>query len=388
MPAFFKPLLALVAEGHEIDVVVADPTNGPPPRSPAERLGVRSLVCVPWRMDSPAGKARSAWALYSAISRRMPEAEFVYCHGAIGTLGSVVARRAGVPCGARLYGVHAIAGDLQARKEGRFSDRLLAAFRRPLQYFAFRIPKRFLLVTDDGSCGAMVQDRVGAPKFRFHCWMNGVDLEPAQPLEALDPDADPILFYPARIGRKKRQHLAIELLSKLPVEHRGRVRLKLAGHTNDEAYAAELGELAASLGVGAQVEFLGSIPKTEVARLSREAVAVLSVQRHSNLGNAALEALVRGSVVISVNDGSLDCVVRSGESGFLVEDMTEGAEVVGRLLESPELRLQIGQAASVSARSTLQSWEARVRREVEEVLSTSSETVEGSVPADPGAELR
>ncbi len=175
MPAFFRPLRALIEAGHHVDLLVYSPRGG------ELNLGVEWLK--PEQIEllhAPATSGvRGLWqldVLYAHTLKRIKQQDydFIYGQGTMGTLGVIAARRRRVPCGQRLYGISYFIRE--------FTDGLLdwiqqarAFIRHPLHYKAFSLPKDFLLVTNDGTRADHVFSRIGNPHTKFLFWHNGVD---------------------------------------------------------------------------------------------------------------------------------------------------------------------------------------------------------------------
>ncbi len=370
MPALVRPLRALLEAGHEVDFVIGvSPEDVRRPLRPGpEWLWGCGFQVVPWRTTRLAGLA-SAWRMYRATLRalRGKRYDFVYGHGPAGTVATLAARHRRVPCGARLYGSFLI-------EEIDRRSRLSIFLRHPLEYLAFRLPKRFLLVTNDGTRADQVQQRLaprGKCPYDFHFLLNGVQLpsndEQAAGGSAAAPASlpeGPFLFYPARLARWKRQHLAVEILERLYRGGQDKVRLCFAGHLTQPEYWEEIQAEAAARGLAEQVMHLGALGPNEMLWCYRHALAVLSFYQTSNLGNVVIEALAAGAVVLAARDGSLEGIIEDGMTGLLARDAEEAAEKLAWLREHPEAAREIGECAARQARETFRSWEERSAMEV------------------------
>ncbi len=373
MPGFLKPLAEFVRLGHTVDAVAVLEQPVAVKQENLERLGFRRLELVRWSSRGAAHRLRSMLRLYCRVSGMISRDsyDFVYGHGSVGTIANLVALRAGLPCGCRLYGTKGLAAELSragASERGRWR----VFWRHPLQVGAFLLRKDFLLVTDDGSRADEVHEIIGRARYQFHFWRNGVDAPPEPGhLAASAPGVPgPYLLMPGRVAPKKQQHLALDLLRELDGRTRDAVKLLIVGHVTDSGYHAKLLDRIVRSGLEKQVEFLGPQPPAEVAALAAGALAVLSLQRVSNLGNVALETVAQGAVLITLADGSLDFLVENGVSGFLVRDMSDAASAVVALLEDPDLRDGVGSRAKAAAHQRLGSWQDRVAREVDLVTKS------------------
>jgi len=148
---------------------------------------------------------------------------------------------------------------------------------------------------------------------------------------------------------------------RLAQEHR-RLRFAVFG---DGSAAAELHELARSLGIGDRVEFPGEVPKEEA--LAQLDLFVLSSYME-NCPMALLEAMAAGVPAVSTSVGGVPEIVADGTAQLVEPGNDEAfAAAVDRLLQSPELReRQVATArarvlerftAATAARSTIALYE-------------------------------
>lgn len=133
--------------------------------------------------------------------------------------------------------------------------------------------------------------------------------------------------------------------------------------------------LAAQLGIGDAVRFLGSVPDAELPALYNVAHVCLGVSRRTGhtrvegFGIALAEASACGLPVVAGRSGGLAEAVRDGETGFVVEpDDTEAvAAALSRVLDDQLLARRLGQAGR-KAIETQYNWE-RVIRDLREIES-------------------
>ena len=387
MPAFIHPLRELVLRGHQVDLIVA-----------TERVE-RIEAPLPWLADSrvevvfwdPSGfipRWLSAMRLARAAHRALKAGryDFVYCHGTAGAVGNLVSILHRVPCGLRIYGTRNRASQLRNLSQKRGVEPALARTRmwlaHPLQYLAFRLPKAFLLATDDGSDSAVIHAAITG-RYRWLHWRNGVTFPNWGPLPGDTLGNErlahltrlPFLICPARIAPHKGQEKAIRLVADLRVRHGETPRLLLIGHVSRPDYAAGLEAVVRKLELTDFVEIVPPVEQRELWRMYRHpnCLAVLSFNDVSNLSNVSIEALATGSVLVSLDDGSLSNVVKHGESAVLANEISQAADWVVRLLQDPALRASIGRSAAESARSGFLDWSDRVDQE----LSLIADAVEG-----------
>lgn len=366
MPGFFRPMQKLKSDGHAVDVAigVSDETKD----FESNFLGADSTIFrMPWKISGIA-RYTSLLKSYRFLSRiiRQGSYDFLYGHGAMGAFGCGVARWHGLRAGLRIYGVHKYADEIQRLPKWKF------ACKYPLQYYAFQGKKEFLVVTNDGSRGNCLQERIcsGPAPYQFRFLRNGYDFEDESVKNNLSKS--PFLFCPGRIAPKKRQHLCIEMLSYLHRAGHKEIRLVLAGHTSDQSYLEYLYQLAGELRVLNSVEYAGIYDKEQMLSAFRNCLGVLSFQKVSNFSNVCIEALAAGAVVVASDDGSLDELVVDGKSVILAKDSKIAAQRFACFVDGTRNLSEIGEEAKSAVRQKLRSWDDRVAEEVELIYDSST----------------
>jgi glycosyltransferase involved in cell wall biosynthesis len=112
----------------------------------------------------------------------------------------------------------------------------------------------------------------------------------------------------------------------------------------DGPLMGQMASLAAALGLGERVHFLGQ--RTEVDQILSQAQVSLLVTNWEGLPLSILEAMRAGLPVVASSVGGISESVREEESGFLVPrgDVESLRDRIERLLTSPELRVRMGRA--------------------------------------------
>ncbi len=176
----------------------------------------------------------------------------------------------------------------------------------------------------------------------------GVPLPPAPSGEPPARSA-PVVLCPGRLVPVKGQRYLLDAAASL----KGRgvsFQILLAGDgPDDEAIARRIAEL----GLGERVRRLGMVPHVELLRLYREravdCVALPSLDLgegvHEGISVALIEAMAHGVPVISTPTGGLTELLEGG-AGMMVPPADAGAlaDALERLLTSPRLREELGQA--------------------------------------------
>jgi N-acetyl-alpha-D-glucosaminyl L-malate synthase BshA len=155
--------------------------------------------------------------------------------------------------------------------------------------------------------------------------------------------AVPILAHVSNFRPLKRVEDVVRVFARVRAARPARLRLVGDGPARLSALA-----LAASLGVAADVEWLGE--RDDLPALVAGAAAFLLPSASESFGLAALEALACGVPVVASNVGGVPEVV-DGEVGFLhaAGDIEAMAASVGRLVDDPALRARLGTAARARA---------------------------------------
>jgi glycosyltransferase involved in cell wall biosynthesis len=137
------------------------------------------------------------------------------------------------------------------------------------------------------------------------------------------PNAGDYLLFLGRIHPDKGTHLAIE------VARRAGVPLVIAGIVQDQAYFKELVE--PQLGSG-DVRYVGAVESRQRDRLLGGALALIHLIGFAEpFGLSVVESLATGTPVVAFPLGSMTELIRHGETGFLVTDVDQAVDAVGRV---------------------------------------------------------
>lgn len=134
---------------------------------------------------------------------------------------------------------------------------------------------------------------------------------------------EPILLYVGRIQPLKGVDLAIQATERLKHALDIPARLLVVGGPSGSGGVAELKRLdglISSLGLEAQVDFLGPRSHATLPAFYRSADAVLVCSHSESFGLTALEAHACGTPVVGSPVGGLAHIVASGRSGFLISE--------------------------------------------------------------------
>lgn len=307
---------------------------------------------------------RDRWALIRLLAHfRSFRPHLVFCmdhHDAM-TAG----RLAGLAAGARAMIVASHATSLVGRRRlFDLSDRLLMEFTR-----------RVIAVSRTHA--QHLRDREGVERERIAVIENGVDLaawpavseasrHAARAALGLDA-AVPVVLMVAGMRPEKAHDVLLAAVARLRRDQR-RVHVLLAG---DGERREALEALAVSLGIRADVEFLGV--RRDVARLLHASDVVVLPSLVEALPMALLEAMAAGTPVIASAVGSIPEFVRSGETGLLIPPADEEslAEQIGYILSDGARadRMRTQARELVAARYSIDGTAARYQDLFEDVMA-------------------
>ncbi len=199
----------------------------------------------------------------------------------------------------------------------------------------------------------------GAPQGRIEIIAPGVEhafFAPGDKLGArhalgLDPDR-PVLLFVGRIQPLKGPDVAIRTLAELGRPDAQLVLVGGASGSEGSAEAARVHALVDELDLADRVRFVEPQPHHILSTYYRAADVVLVPSRSESFGLVALEAAACGTPVVASAVGGLLSLVSDHETGRLIDgrDPHDYARAVAALLDAPDRRAEMGQAALERAR--------------------------------------
>ena len=241
-------------------------------------------------------------------------------------------------------------------------------------FVGLRTPVDLIIMTNDGTQGDKVLQKLGVDMKRVRFWMNGVDwdnfqnlLTKREAMRLLNFKANYTLLAVSRLVSWKRVDRSIRALSEV-VKNFPDTILVIVG---DGPERERLERLAYELGVAQHVHFEGAVPHREVPKYLAAADIFLSFYDWSNVGNPLLEAMMAGKCIITLNNGDTSQFVNNGENGILLEyeDLSKLPAVIKELLADEEERKRLGTNARKFAKEQFWSWEERMEAEISLVNS-------------------
>jgi glycosyltransferase involved in cell wall biosynthesis len=164
-------------------------------------------------------------------------------------------------------------------------------------------------------------------------------------MPAPQPDHGKVIGFIGRLSDQKGCEFLIRALPQVIAKHPD-ARLVIVG---DGPERPKLETLAAQLGAADSIQFAGYQPEPSKAILSSSLIAIPSIYDPFPL--VTLEVMALGRPVVGSAVGGIPEAVEDGRTGILVppRDPSALATAIVRLLDSPELRRQMGAAARASA---------------------------------------
>lgn len=360
LPPFVKMIQGIRSRGFKIDFIIVDTK---------EKRGhyINNKGSVDYVVWNPKGIGvfKSIIKIISAVRKKIKENryDFVYGHGSIGVIATIISRIYGVPTGQRLYGAYPL---LKSFNEGKSNLKIF--LNQPLYYLSFKLKKEFLVVTEDGTKGDLIYERINRrkkPKFNFYCWTNGVDeLHYTEEMEDID---EKFIFYPGRISSQKQQLKVLELIEILK-ERKVDIKFYFAG-ANDGPYSEKVFKKVDNKSLKNNVVFLGPVDREKMSYLYKNSLATLLFYHMSNKGNTALEALKCGALIITYDNSGLNDLIVNGESGFLVNNYEEVAELIIELLNNKYDVTKLKLNSKKNADSKLEDWDERISKEINLIIN-------------------
>lgn len=268
LPPFVKTIQKLRTAGHKIDFIIL----GQQMKNNLNEQETEEIYYIDWNKKNP----MNLFILIKKIREliKSNEYDFVYGHGSIGVISSIISNIYKVPSGQRLYGVYPILKNIQKNR-----SKLSLLLVQPLYYLSFKIKKNFLLITNDGTKGDLVNKKINdnhSPNYKFYCWTNGVDeLNYTEAMPNIDEN---FIFYPGRISNQKQQIKGLEVVEELKNRNIN-IKFYFAGKM-DSDYSDLVLQKVNEKELNDQVVFLGAASREEMAFLYKESLAtVLQIGR-------------------------------------------------------------------------------------------------------------
>ncbi len=196
----------------------------------------------------------------------------------------------------------------------------------------------------------------GAQPDRVKIIPGGVDLKLFHPVDKEKargelglPGRSDILLFVGRLLPIKGVDILLRAAAQLP-DSSGIRLLVVGGDSSSAEETARLYSLATELGIGDKVTFFGAVEQGRMPLFYNAADVCVVPSYHESFGLVALEALACCTPVVASRVGGLATIIRDGETGYLIDELSP--EAFARRLEllsgDEELRRRMGDAARPS----------------------------------------
>jgi D-inositol-3-phosphate glycosyltransferase len=219
-----------------------------------------------------------------------------------------------------------------------------------------------IIAASSAEAAALI-DAAGVPADALWIIPPGVDLDLFRPRGAESArlvrsalgigDARKLVALAGRIQPLKGHELAVRAMGSLRAAGAAVPLLVVAGEATpgDAGYELELRELARSLGVEADVRFVGALGREDLAELFAAASVTLVPSFSETFGLVALESAASGTPVLAYNADGLAESVDGGVTGVLMttRDAGEWARELESLLVDDDRTVRLGSAGRAFA---------------------------------------
>ncbi len=171
-------------------------------------------------------------------------------------------------------------------------------------------------------------------------------------------DEPPFLLAVSDIYIQKNFHTLIAAMGRIRND-RPDVVLKIAGKKIDEAYFGRLQKEIDRLGLGEKVEFLGSLNRDTLASLLRSCSVFVFPSTVETFGNPLVEAMASGAPVACSMTAAMPEIVGGAGLYFDPADADDMAETILKILQGPEIRVDLRSRGQERARDF--SWDKTAR---------------------------
>lgn len=293
----------------------------------------------------------------AALARRVPGGyDIIHAHYWLsGIAGLPVALELGIPLVQNFHTVEVMKAAAMASAGGE------PTIRARSEVFIGR--QADAVIAGSSAEATVLIDEVGVPANRTWIIPPGVDLRLFAPRpehvqaalrSVLKLESErPLLVLAGRVQPLKGHELAIRALAEVKSLREVRPVLVIAGESppGDEHFEADMRALAAELGVGPDVRFVGALGREVLAELFAAASLTLMPSFSETFGLVALESAASGSPVIGYRGDGLVESIDDGFSGVLIDsrDPQHWAAVIGGMLDNDERRSAMGLSARAHA---------------------------------------
>lgn len=269
------------------------------------------------------------------LHRRSP-IHLIHAHSALpcGDAASFISQRLHIPFVATIHGLDVF--------NSCFQNGLAAKWRKKSSIRVYRQARKVICISQ--KVKQSVTETMGSA-IDAEVVYNGTDTTLFAPMRDGQPSpaANLTILVVGNLLAGKGQELVIRAVARLQNLY-PYLRCDFIGEGADHARFAAL---AANLGIGDRIRFLGRKSRPEVAKAMRQCTVFALPSRYEGLGCVYLEAMACGKPVMACEGQGIGEIIRHGKNGWLIpvdglDELTKGLQI---LLGDAELRARIGNAA-------------------------------------------
>lgn len=380
LPALYYPFKLLLERGHTVDLLLFSPDKQKT-FVESEHLKKENFFHVSLPDNSGIKGKLNFIRTVRGETRKLLKArkyDFVYGLAEGAVLGVKEARKAGIPCGYRQFGVYNDFEKSVRKRKTLLGKRITAFIRHTYVYIAMKAKMDFMLTTNDGSHQDILFDMLKIKKrFKFMFWRSGIKM----PTERQMPDVGVNKPYPeafdknamvqiSRFSPEKRQPRSATILG---IMHRRGYKLHL--HYIGDDSSADVKDAVISEAekwrVNDYVHFEGRQPQAKVWQYAKNSLVCL-MPNESGLVNVFYENLAQGAAVVAAKTSTLDEYIRNGENGFQFETEEEAADYIEHLLNDESAYWKLRENAYETAKEKVISIDKRFGMEVDLIEDTAN----------------
>lgn len=346
----------------------------------------KNLKIIPLRYRLGIRRLPDMFPLIIKLRRVLKEfnPDIIYSTSYYSIPASLVARAYKIPQISRFYGTF-----LSQLFENKLAN--IKYFHKLIpEAIAFKLSKDGIILTDDGTKGDYVCEKLRIKKSKLLFIRNGIEKKLIQNIRIRNKEEirkrlnvnlnDFLITNVSRLTAWKRVDLVIlafdKALNSLPQDIRTKLKLLIVGSGSCERF---LKDLANSLSCKNQVYFLGAKDYEETLEIMLVSDIITSFYEVSNVGNVLLEALSLGKVVVARNVGDTNKIIKDGKTGFLVSSepqkaIYEFSNIVKQVIYNENIISNISMNAQRWADIYLIDWDERLQNEYEWILNKYRES--------------
>jgi len=349
--------------GHHVRVYAPNPEPGPSKEDFEGGISVRRIRTIPMPLYGQYRWPVWAFGLFRS-ARSVRDADVIHIHspGPIGNMGFLLAREFGKPL------VGTFHTNIREMQDSVPSKLLVPTFFRVAWWWNLGTYWRCDLTTAPSTAAREVLMASARKPFRTPVEVvpNGIDVDRFHP-NAQVPDwrercglpPGPLVTYLGRLTCDKGVHRFLDAVE-AAVAHADLVAI-VAGQGPEDERVRE--RLAKNPALAAHVRYVGAVPECDKAALLSQSDVFVLPSTSDTSSVALLEAMACGTPPIAPACGGPAEIVEDGITGWRVPVTTPGAlaEALGRVLDAPSIRRQVGRHAAEFVRRTA-SLETMARR--------------------------